>query len=449
MALPYEFFISVRYLKAKRKQKTISLNTLISMGGVTVGVAALIATLAVMTGFKEDLRDKILGTNSHIVVTDRTQDNIKDYREILGKVMKVSHVVAATPFIYRQVLLSSERNVHGVVLRGIDPATEGTVTDIRKNMYEGSLDSLARPADSTFGARTDDNGDINSVQEGGINPVPTKPPPPKGEGTSAPTTPGIIIGRELAGRLGAFLGDRINVISPVGNTMGPMGIVPKIRHFTVVGIFDSGMYEYDSSLAYVSIKSAQDFFNLGDEVTGVEVKVDDIFIADRVAREIEKGLDIQYWARDWMRLNRNLFSALQLEKIMMFVILVLIILVASFNIVSTLMMIVVEKSREIAILKAMGATRKGVMRIFMIEGLIIGLVGVALGVPLGYGVCTFLQHFYTLPSDVYYISHLPVKIRSVDVTLVSLSAVAISFVATLYPSWQAARLDPAEALRYE
>ncbi|HET6369699.1 MAG TPA: FtsX-like permease family protein, partial [Nitrospiria bacterium] len=410
--------------------------------------AALIATLAVMTGFKEDLRDKILGTNSHIVVTDRTQDNIKDYREILQKVMKVPHVVAATPFIYRQVLLSSENNVHGVVLRGIDPATEGSVTDIRKNMYEGSLDNLTRAVVPTFGSHADDGGDISRDQENGINPAPTNPSHPKGEKTST-STPGIIIGRELAGRLGAFLGDRINVISPVGNTMGPMGIVPKIRHFTVVGIFDSGMYEYDSSLAYVSLKSAQDFFNLGDEVTGVEVKVDDIFIADRVAREIEKGLDIQYWARDWMRLNRNLFSALKLEKIMMFVILVLIILVASFNIVSTLMMIVVEKSREIAILKAMGATRKGVMRIFMIEGLIIGLVGVALGVPLGYGVCTFLQHFYTLPSDVYYISHLPVKIRSVDVTLVSLSAIAISFFATLYPSWQAARLDPAEALRYE
>jgi lipoprotein-releasing system permease protein len=228
-----------------------------------------------------------------------------------------------------------------------------------------------------------------------------------------------------------------------------MGIVPKIRRFVVAGIFDSGMYEYDSSLAYVSIHEAQGFFNLGDAVSGVEVKVDDIFIADRVARAIEDRLDVQYWARDWMRLNRNLFSALQLEKIMMFVILVLIILVASFNIVSTLMMIVVEKSREIAILKAMGATRRGVMRIFLVEGLIIGLVGIALGVPLGYGVCKFLQHFYSLPSDIYSISHLPVKIRIIDVTLVSFAALAISFLATLYPSWQAARLDPAEALRYE
>ena len=418
MSLPYEFYIGLRYLKAKRRQKTVSLNTFISIGGVTVGVAALIATLAVMTGFKEDMRDKILGTNSHIVITERAQEDVPDYRQVLQIVRGVPHVTAATPFIYRQVLLSSESNVHGVVLRGIDPATEGTVTDIRKNLVEGGLDDLSKPS-----------------------------PPPSEEGTPPP--PGIIIGRELMARLGAFLGDQINVISPVGNTMGPMGIVPKIRRFTVVGIFDSGMYEYDSSLAYVSIHDAQEFFNMGDTVSGVEVKVDDIFNANVIAKDIEKHLDVQYWARDWMRLNRNLFSALQLEKIMMFVILVLIILVASFNIVSTLTMTVVEKSREIAILKAMGATRQGVMRIFIVEGLTIGLVGVLLGLPLGYGVCKFLQHFYTLPPDVYYISHLPVRMRLLDVTLVAFAAVAISFVATLYPSWQAARLDPAEALRYE
>jgi len=418
MKLPYEFHIAIRYLKAKRRRKTISLNTFISMGGVTVGVAALIATLAVMTGFKEDMRDKILGTNSHIVITDRTQEDLPDYRHVLATVKGVRHVVAATPFIYRQVLLASEGNVHGVVLRGIDPATEGTVTEIRKNMVEGNLDDLSKSAN-------------------------TRPE----DGSASP--PGIIIGRELMARMGAFLGDKINVISPVGNTMGPMGVVPKIRRFVVVGIFDSGMYEYDSSLAYVSIHDAQEFFNMGDAVSGVEVKVDDIFIANRISKEIDRHLDSQYWARDWMRLNRNLFSALQLEKIMMFVILVLIILVASFNIVSTLTMTVVEKSREIAILKAMGATRQGVMRIFIIEGLIIGLVGVLLGLPLGYAVCAFLQRFYTLPPDVYYISHLPVRMRSLDITLVSFSAVAISFLATLYPSWQAARLDPAEALRYE
>ncbi len=414
MNAPYEFFIGLRYLKAKRRHRSISLNTFISIGGVTLGVGALIATLAVMTGFKEDLRDKILGTNSHIVISDRTHDAMKDYRTVLERVKKIPHVLAATPFIYNQVLLTSEGSVHGVVLRGIDPALEGTVTDIKKNLVQGSLSDLAAP------------------------------PADK----SAPPKLAIIVGKELAARLGTFLGDTINVISPTG-TPGPLGIIPKIRKFEVVGIFDSGMYEYDSTLAYISIGTAQDFFNLGDGVTGVEVKVDDIFQADRISKVIEEELGFPYWARDWMKLNKNLFSALQLEKMMMFIILILIILVASFNIVGTLTMIVVEKSREIAILKAMGAKRQEVMRIFMVDGLVIGGVGTAIGIPLGLLVCYLLQSFYTLPSDIYYISHLPVKIQFMDVLTVSLSAVTISFIATLYPSWQAARLNPSEALRYE
>jgi len=412
----YEIFVGLRYLKAKRRHRSVSLNTFISIGGVTLGVAALIATLAVMTGFKEDLRDKILGTNSHIVISDRLHDVMKDYRSVVDRVRKVPHVLAATPFIYNQVLLTSEGNVNGVVLRGIDPALEGTVTDIQRNLVQGSLSDLT--------------------------------PPPGAEGKTAKPRLSIIVGKELAARLGTFVGDTINVVSPTG-TPGPLGIIPKIRKFEVVGIFDSGMYEYDSTLAYISIPTAQDFFNLGDTVTGVEVKVDDIFQADRIARTIEDTLGFPYWARDWMRLNKNLFSALQLEKMMMFIILILIILVASFNIVGTLTMIVVEKSREIAILKAMGATRREVMRIFMVDGLVIGGVGTLIGIPLGYLVCYLLQSFYTLPSDIYYISHLPVKIRSLDVILVSLSAVTISFIATIYPSWQAARLNPSEALRYE
>jgi lipoprotein-releasing system permease protein len=416
MNAPYEFFIGLRYLKAKRRHRSISLNTLISIGGVTLGVAALIATLAVMTGFKEDLRDKILGTNSHIVISDRTHDTMSDYRTVVDRVRKVPHVLAATPFIYNQVLLTSEGNVHGVVLRGIDPALEGTVTDIQKNLVQGSLSELVGPA----------------------KPGEKKPQPRLA----------IIVGKELAFRLGTFAGDTINVVSSTG-TPGPLGIIPKIRKFEVVGIFDSGMYEYDSTLAYISIETAQDFFNLGDAVTGVEVKVDDIFRADRIARSIEDALGFPYWARDWMKLNKNLFSALQLEKMMMFIILILIILVASFNIVGTLTMIVVEKSREIAILKAMGATRREVMRIFMVDGLVIGGVGTLIGIPLGLLVCYLLQAFYTLPSDIYYISHLPVRIQPLDVIFISLSAVTISFIATIYPSWQAARLNPSEALRYE
>jgi lipoprotein-releasing system permease protein len=416
MNWPYEIMIGLRYLRAKRHHRSVSLNTFISVGGVTLGVAALIATLAVMTGFKEDLRDKILGTNSHIVVTDRISDSMKDYDAVLKKVLANPEVTSAAPFIYNQVLLSSERTVYGVVLRGIDTRLEQTVTDIEKNMVNGSLDALNAPA------------------------------PGGKDGKEA--KPGIILGIELAARFGTFVGDTINVMTPAEKP-GPLGIIPKIRQFTVVGIFDSGMYEYDSSLAYISIKNAQDFLGMEGEVTGIEAKVQNIFDAGRVAHAIEEDLGFGYRARDWMTLNRNLFSALQLEKIMMFIILVLIILVASFNIVGTLTMIVVEKSREIAILKTMGAKRRAVMRIFMIDGLIIGLSGTLIGIPLGYAVCMVLQHYYTLPSDIYYISHLPVKIRLVDVVLVSISAVTISFLATLYPSYRAAQLRPAEALRYE
>lgn len=407
MNLPYEFFIALRYLAAKRRGRSVSLSTFVSMGGVVLGVAALIGTLGVMTGFQEDIRDKILGTNSHIVVMDGTRDTIKDYTGIAAKIAASPHVTATTPFIYSQVLMTSERNVHGVVLRGIDPATEGKVTEIERNIKEGRIKDLSKPSYN-----------------------------------------GVIIGKELARKLSVQMGDQLNLVSPVG-TPGPLGIVPKIRKFEVAGIFDSGMYEYDSSLAYISISSAQEFLNLGDVVTGIEVRVDDIFIADKVAEKLEGELGFPFWARDWMKMNRNLFSALKLEKIIMFIILVLIILVASFNIVSTLTMIVTEKGREIAILKAMGTKRAGVMRIFMIDGIIIGLVGTAIGIPLGFAGGYALENFYTFPGDIYYISHIPVKIKLFDIFSVGLSAMLISFLATIYPSWRAAKLDPAEALRYE
>src|SRR6185295_8850645 len=258
----------------------------------------------------------------------------------------------------------------------------------------------------------------------------------------------IILGKELAMRLGVFPGDSVNVVSPVGS-VSAVSIVPKIRTFTVVAIFQSGMYEYDSSLAYISLKDAQNFFNMGESITGIEVKVDDIFQAKDIARSVEEALGLQYWARDWMQLNRNLFSALKLEKTMMFLLLVLITLVASFNIVSTLTMIVTEKQREIAILKAMGATRKGIMRIFMLNGLVIGGTGTIIGVPLGYFFLWLIQTFWTFDPTVYYISQIPVHVQALDVILVSFSAMAISFGATLFPSWQAAKLEPAAALRYQ
>ncbi len=428
MRLPYEIFVGLRYLRAKRRQRTISLNTVVSVAGITLGVAALIGTLGIMTGFKEDLQTKILGTTSHIVVQDRTKDSLGDYDQFAARIESLPHVLAATPFVYRQVLLTSRTAVQGIVLRGVDPDREVRVTELGRNIRSGQLADLSEGM--------------------------TLPLPPTSGRPEAPTEqryPGIALGKELAMRLGAFVGDQVNIVSPVGpgSALTTIAMTPKIRTFAVVAVFESGMYEYDASLAYIAIPEAQKFFNMGDTVTGIEVKVDDIFQAGQIARSIETTLGFPYGARDWMQLNRNLFSALKLEKTMMFLLLVLITIVASFNIVSTLTMIVNEKQREIAILKAMGATRKAIMRIFMLNGLIIGLTGTTVGVPLGYTFLWLIERYWTFDPSVYYISHIPVHIQALDVALVSATAILISFSATLYPSWQAAKLDPAAALRYE
>ena len=417
-----EMFVGLRYLRAKRRTRTISLNTFISITGITLGVAALIGTLGIMTGFKEDMQTKILGTSSHVIVQARGRETIDGYPELVHQVEQVPGVVAATPYIFKQVLLTSKTGVQGVVLRGIDPDKEPQVTEMIKNVKSGTVQDLA-------------------VQ---------RPPTPAPADASTPTgrKPGIIVGKEVALRLGVVIGDRINVVSPVG-PISALGMTPKIRPFQVVGLFESGMYEYDASLAYISLEEAQRFFSLGRTATGIQVKVEDVFVADAVAKRIDARLGTGYMARDWMLLNRNLFSALRVEKTMMFLLLVLITLVASFNIVGTLTMIVNEKQREIAILKAMGATPQAIMRIFMLNGLVIGLTGTAIGIPLGYTFLYLIENYWTFDQTVYYISHIPVHVKALDVFLVSFSAILISFAATLYPSWQAAKLAPVSALRYE
>ncbi|MDP1767924.1 MAG: lipoprotein-releasing ABC transporter permease subunit [Nitrospirota bacterium] len=426
MTVPYEIFVGLRYLRAKRRNRTISLNTFVSIAGITLGVAALIGTVGIMTGFKEDIQAKILGTTAHIIVQDRMKDGMTDYDKVAIQVQEVPDVVAATPFILKQVMLTTPSGVQGVVIRGIDPQREGTVTELAKNLSTGELSDLQKPI--------------------------TIKQPPADDPTGTPVDierPGIILGKELALRLGAFMGDTVNVVSPPAGPISAIGMVPKIRTFAVAGIFQSGMYEYDSSLAYIDLAEAQKFFNMSGSVTGVEIKVTDVFRADEIARSVEHALGFTYGARDWMAMNRNLFSALKLEKTMMFLLLVLITIVASFNIVSTLTMIVTEKQKEIAILKAMGATKKSIRRIFMLNGLIIGLTGTVIGIPLGYAFLWLIQTFWTFDPTVYYISRIPVHVLASDVLLVAGSAILISFAATLLPSRQAAKLEPVAALRYE
>jgi lipoprotein-releasing system permease protein len=426
MALPYEIFVGLRYLRAKRRNRTISLNTFVSIAGITLGVAALIGTVGIMTGFKEDIQAKILGTTAHIIVQDRMKDGMADYDSVATRVQEVPDVVAATPFVLKQVLLTTQTGVQGIVIRGIDPQREGNVTELAKNLAAGKLADLQKP--------------VKVKQSPPDNPT---GPPVETE------KPGIILGKELALRLGVFMGDTVNVVSPPAGPISAIGMVPKIRTFAVVGIFQSGMYEYDSSLAYIDLGEAQKFFNLGPTATGVEIKVTDVFRAADIARSVEQSLGFAYGARDWMQMNRNLFSALKLEKTMMFLLLVLITIVASFNIVSTLTMIVTEKQKEIAILKAMGATSTSIRRIFMLNGLIIGLTGTTIGIPLGYAFLWLIQTFWTFDPTVYYISRIPVHVLASDVLLVAGSAIMISFFATVFPSRQAARLEPAAALRYE
>jgi lipoprotein-releasing system permease protein len=426
MPLPYEIFVGLRYLRAKRRNRTISLNTFVSIAGITLGVAALIGTVGIMTGFKEDIQAKILGTTAHIIVQDRMKDGMADYDSVVARVQEVPDVVAATPFVLKQVLLTTQTGVQGIVIRGIDPQREGNVTELAKNLAAGKLTDLQKPA---------------KVKQS---------PPDNPSGPPVETEkPGIILGKELALRLGVFMGDTVNVVSPPAGPISAIGMVPKIRTFAVVGIFQSGMYEYDSSLAYIDLGEAQKFFNLGPTATGVEIKVTDVFRAADIARSVEQSLGFAYGARDWMQMNRNLFSALKLEKTMMFLLLVLITIVASFNIVSTLTMIVTEKQKEIAILKAMGATSTSIRRIFMLNGLIIGLTGTTIGIPLGYAFLWLIQTFWAFDPTVYYISRIPVHVLASDVLLVAGSAIMISFFATVFPSRQAARLEPAAALRYE
>jgi lipoprotein-releasing system permease protein len=408
----FETFVALRYLRGVKRQKGfISWSTLISVAGVAVGVMALIVVIGVMTGFDQDLKKKILSVNAHVIVLKHGA-SMTDYRQVAAQIKTVPGVVDDYPFIYTQVMLSAPGNISGGVIRGLDLET------IRKGGPRGLEVSKGRFADLAEAA-------------------PGEPPR-------------IAIGNELSRNLNLNLGDYLNIISPLG-TLTPMGRMPRMKPFRVSAIFHSGMYEFDSTLVYTSIPALQEFLGLGDRVTGMEVEVGDIYAADRIAAAIQQKLGPRFTTKDWMQMNRSLFSALKLEKIAMFIILTLIILVAAFGIASTLFMMVMKKTKDIAILKSMGATRQSIMQIFILKGMVIGLIGTTLGVGLGLFLCGLLKHyeFIKLPRDVYYISTLPVQVQGLDLVFIIGAALAISFVATLYPSWQASRLDPVEAIRYE
>jgi lipoprotein-releasing system permease protein len=424
--MSYELFISLRYLRAKRKQVFVSIITFISIAGIFLGVAALIIVLAVMNGFETDLRNKILGINSHIILMQYS-GAMRDHQRVMRDVVQVPGVVAATPFIYSQAMLKNGSSVTGIVLRGLSTEDAMKVINLGK-IREGKLEDLG---------------------EG------RKIPGLKPELTSLP---GILIGRELAKNLGVFLHETVYVVSPSG-VATPMGMVPRMKPFLVAGIFESGFFEYDSTLAYISLKNCQEFLGMDEMVTGIEIRVDDIYRADRIAKQIEKKLGFPYWGRNWMEMNKNLFSALKLEKRVMFLILSLIVLVAAFNIISALIMIVMEKNKDIAILKTMGATRAGIMKIFIFQGIVVGAIGTFLGCIAGLAVAFNLEAlsrfvenlfgFKILPGDVYYLSELPSQVNYGDVGIIILGTLLISFISTIYPSWRASRLEPAESLRYE
>ena len=410
--MSFEYFIGGRYLRAKQKETFVSLITMLSVAGVAVGVMALIVVIAVMAGFESDLKHRILRVESHVVLM-RHGNSFSDYHKILDQVVNTDGVEAATPFIYTQIMLRSSSRVSGAVLRGIDPESAGGVIKVLENSALLNIEKIHQGDDTTG------------------------------------SVPGIILGKELARNLGVGIGDAVYLISSRG-MISPMGYLPAMKRFQVGGLFESGMYEYDGSLAYIHLRDAQKILHMEDSITGIEVRVNDIYDARKIADKIVAAIGFPYCAKDWMQMNYNLFSALKLEKTVMFIILALIVLVAAFNIASTLIMMVMGKTRDIAILKAMGAMDGSIRKIFIFKGMIIGSVGTTLGVCFGFIMCKLLEKykFIELPGDVYYISTLPVRLEALDVFIISAAAIVICFVATLYPARQASKLNPVEAIRY-
>jgi len=434
----FELFIASRYLRAKRRQAVIGVITGISIAGVAAGVASLVIALASNNGFRQDLQDRLLGSISHVNLLRIESDGIKDWQPLMDRLSKQPHVVATAPAIYEQVLISRGPRARGAVLKGLIPAYERKVSDLLNTVKQGSSTALDEP--NTSGAelrfRTSHRSESPSDLEGVENRIALMPP--------------IILGKDMADDLGATVGSVVLVTSPQGE-LTPFGVIPKYNRFRVEGIFNSGFFDYDSGWAFARLSDAQRLFGLGDLVSVIEFKIDDIYKAGEIAREVEQAAGKGFMATNWMEQNKAIFRALRLERVVTFITIGLIVFVAALNILISLTMMVMEKTRDIAVLMSMGTRKAQVRRVFVTQGVLIGIIGTAVGLILGYALSWAGGHYHllSLAPEVYSIDYVPFAPRAIDGMLVALVAVGISLIATVYPSWSAARILPAEALRYE
>ena len=447
----FELFIATRYLRAKRRQAFIGIITGISIAGVAAGVASLVVAMAITNGFRQDLQQRLLGSTSHISLQRVADDGIKDWPALMDRLAKQPHVVAAAPAIFEQVLIARGPRARGAILKGMIPRYERKVGDLLNSVKEGS----AAPLEDTSNTAADAQPESKVADKGVRSP---QAPPDANESPDSlgavqqrvSAMPPIVLGKDMADNLGATVGSVVLVVSPQGE-LTPFGTVPKYNRFHVVGIFNSGFYDYDSGWAFIRLSDAQRLFGLGDFISVVEFKVDDIYQAGPISRELENAAGKGFMATNWQEQNKALFHALRLERLVTFITIGLIVFVAALNILISLIMMVMEKTKDIAVLMSMGTRRAQVRNLFIAQGVLIGVIGTAIGLVLGYAISYAGGHYHVLAlsPEVYSIDYVPFAPRAADGLWVALFAILISFIATLYPSWSASRILPAEALRYE